>query len=41
MWEKIDELEPFVRRIFYYKFDFRFNKIRSNHSLCECNYVCF
>ena len=35
MWEKIDELEPFVRRIFYYKFDFRFNKIRSNNHISK------
>lgn len=30
MWERIDELEPFERKIFRYKFDFHFNKIRSN-----------
>lgn len=30
MWERIDELEPFERTIFRYKFDFHFNKIRSN-----------
>lgn len=30
MWERIDELDSFERKIFRYKFDFKFNKIRSN-----------
>jgi len=35
VWEKIDELEPYARKIFYYKFDYRFNKIRSNYHISQ------
>ena len=30
IWEIIDEFDPYVRKMFYYKFDFNFNKVRSN-----------
>lgn len=33
MWEKIGLLEPFTKRIFYLKYDFEFNKIRSNKNI--------
>lgn len=35
IWFKIDEFEPFVRKIFYYKFDFKLNKIRSNYHISQ------
>jgi hypothetical protein len=30
IWNKINKLDFFTRQMFYYKFDFYFNKIRSN-----------
>ena len=35
IWDKIDSFHPFVKRIFRYKFDFYFNKIRSNYQVSE------
>lgn len=35
IWDKIDSFDPFVKRIFRYKFDFYFNKIRSNYQVSE------
>lgn len=34
-WNKINMFDPFIRRIFYYKFDYMFNKIRSNKQIAE------
>lgn len=35
IWDKIDSFDPFVKRIFRYKFDFYFNKIRSNYQVSK------
>lgn len=35
IWDKIDSFDPFVKRIFRYKFDFYLNKIRSNYQVSE------
>lgn len=35
MWKKIHLLDPFIIRIFHYKFDFYFNKIRTNIEIAE------
>lgn len=34
-WEIINTFEPFVKRCFHYKFDFYFNKIRTNRHVGE------
>ena len=34
-WNKINMFDPFIRRIFYYKFDYMFNKVRSNKQIAE------
>lgn len=33
MWNKIDDLNPFCKKIFYLKYDREFNKIRSNKNI--------
>ena len=35
LWEKINNLDAFSKRIIYLKFDFYFNKIRSNKHISE------
>jgi hypothetical protein len=35
IWNKINKLDFFTRQMFYYKFDFYFNKIRSNKHISE------
>ena len=34
-WNKINNFSPFVKRCFYLKFDFYFNKVRSNRHVAE------
>ena len=35
IWEKINGLDDFSKRIIYIKYDFEFNKIRSNSKIAE------
>jgi RNA polymerase sigma factor (sigma-70 family) len=35
LWQKIDKLEPSIKRIFKYKYDYEFNVIRSNRYISE------
>ena len=35
MWENINKLDPFVKRIIYLKYDYEFNKIRNNKKISE------
>jgi RNA polymerase sigma factor (sigma-70 family) len=35
LWEKINKLEPSIKRIFKYKYDYEFNVIRSNRYISE------
>ena len=35
LWIKIENLDPFLKRIFYLKYDFEFNIIRSNKHISE------
>ena len=35
IWELINNFDPFCKRIFYLKYDFEFNKIRSNKKISE------
>jgi RNA polymerase sigma factor (sigma-70 family) len=35
VWQIINKLDPFTKRIFYLKYDVEFNKIRSNKKLSE------
>jgi RNA polymerase sigma factor (sigma-70 family) len=35
LWRKIENLEPFLKRIFFLKFDYEFNIVRSNRHISE------
>ena len=35
LWEKINNIDLFSKRIIYLKYDFEFNKIRSNKHISE------
>jgi len=35
IWNNINNLDPFVKRILYLKYDFEFNKIRNNKKISE------
>lgn len=35
IWQLINDIDPFCKRIFYLKYDFEFNKIRSNKKISE------
>ena len=35
IWQLINDFDPFCKRIFYLKYDFEFNKIRSNKKISE------
>lgn len=35
IWQLINNFDPFCKRIFYLKYDFEFNKIRSNKKISE------
>ena len=35
IWILIDSLDPFIKQYFYLKYDYEFNKIRSNKKVCE------
>ena len=35
MWENINNLDPFVKRIIYLKYDYEFNKIRNNKKISD------
>jgi RNA polymerase sigma factor (sigma-70 family) len=35
IWQLINDVDPFCKRIFYLKYDFEFNKIRSNKKISE------
>ncbi len=38
IWQIINNLEPYDRKIFHYKYDFYLNKLRSNKSISEALY---
>jgi RNA polymerase sigma factor (sigma-70 family) len=40
LWQMVSTLEPFVVRIFHYKYDFEFNVIRSNKEVAELMCCC-